>query len=352
MSVTALIGTIKGSWLLRADDARQVWRLEGPAFKGWKVTAATREEDGSYLLATASDVYGPALQRTRDFKEFEQLESSPAWPEESGRKLKQIWRLRAHGGSIFAGVDEAGLFRSADGGATWESICGLNEHETREAWQPGFGGLCLHEILVDPTNQDRMWIGISAVGVFRTDDGGVTWNSKNDGVPVILEDQDHQGIGYCVHGLVQDPDDPNKIYRQDHVGMFVTDDGGDSWVRQEDGLPSTFGFPIVMDPHTRHLFCLPLESDEFRIPVDGRFDIYRSTDAARTWAPSSTGLPRSDTYAGVLRQAMAVDGCNPCGIYVGTTAGTIYVSNDVGESWATIPCHLPRILCVEALMED
>ncbi len=351
MSVTVVAGTDKGGFLIRSDNNRRDWRIEGPIFKGWKVTAVGRNGEGDYLAGTGSFVYGAAIQRSRDLKEWRQVERGPAYDKDSGRKLNQIWRIAGHHGVCYAGVDEAGLFRSRDGGETWEPLHGLNDHPTRRSWQPGNGGLCCHAILLDPKNPKRLWCGISAVGVFRSDDGGQTWHPKNKGVRVILEDKDHPDIGYCVHGLAQDPKNPDVIYRQDHVGMYRSRDGGDTWEVNENGLGSSFGFPIAIDKRTRTLFAIPLESDEYRLPREGKLRVFRSTDGGDSWQASAKGLPQEHAYAGVLRGALATDEQDPAGVYFGTTAGDVYVSNDLGESWRALPCRLPRIHCIAAFSD-
>ncbi len=255
-------------------------------------------------------------------------------------------------GVFYAGVDEAGLFVSRDGGVRWQPVPGLNDHETRSAWCPGAGGLCAHSVLFDSQNPQRVWCGISAVGVFRSDDGGETWQAKNVGVPVILEDEKHKEIGFCVHGLAQDPENADRIYRQDHQGMYRSSNGGDSWEKNEAGLVSGFGFPIAIDRPTRTLFAVPLESDECRLPVDGKFRVYRSRDEGDSWEPLSNGLPQKLAYMGVLRRALTTDHLDPGGVYVGTTSGTVHVSHDLGDSWQALPCTLPRILNVSVFTES
>ncbi len=351
MNVRLIVGTAKGGFVIHSSD-RQDWKIEGPIFKGWKVTTSARDRDGTFLVGTASDVYGSAIHRANDpLGEWKQANQSPQYPRDGGRKMNQIWRIVANGDSIYAGVDEAGLFRSTDGGDIWSPVAGLNEHATRGAWCPGAGGLCAHSILIDPTNPKRLWCGISAVGVFRSDDGGESWQAKNDGIPVILEDKDHPDIGYCVHGLVASPTDANRIYRQDHVGMFRSTDGGDHWERNEEGLPSGFGFPIAMDSQTETLFAAPQESDEYRLPKEGRLCICRSTDRGNRWEEMRDGLPTCHSYEGVLRGAMVTDHLDPCGVYFGTTSGSVYVSVDCGASWKSLPCRLPRVLCVDAYVD-
>jgi len=351
MAVIVAVGTDKGLFLLRAGDARRDWRVEGPLFKGWKVTAFSRDGAGGWLAGTASFVYGAAIQHSRDLKDWKQVEHGPAYPPDGKHKLTQIWRLVSSDGACYAGVAEAGLFRSEDHGETWRPVRGLNEHRTRDAWQPGAGGLCAHSILIDPQNARRMWCGISAVGVFRSDDGGESWQARNDGVPVILEDKDHQDIGFCVHALAPDPHDADVIFRQDHRGMFRSRDGGDRWERIENGLPSGFGFPLCIDRNTKALYAVPLESDEYRMPRDGALRVCRSTDGGDSWHALSAGLPQEHAYAGVLRTSMAVDNLQPGGVYFGTTGGEVFTSSDGGDSWTALPSRFPRIHCVEAFAD-
>lgn len=349
--VLLIVGTDKGAFLLRSDAGRARWTAEGPLFRGWRVTAAMRDPRGRYFLGVASMVYGATIQSSDDLVRWRQAPDGPSYPRGGPRKLNQVWEIRAHAGALFAGVDEAGLFRSEDGGESWKPVDGLNEHPTRAAWFPGAGGLCAHAILGDPRDPRRLWCGISAVGVFRTDDGGLTWRSKNQGVPLVMKDQVEKEVGYCVHALAPDPDDPRLIYRQDHRGMFRTRDGGDSWQRIETGLPSGFGFPLALDPGTKTLFAAPLESDEYRMPPEGRLRVYRSRNGGDSWEPLTRGLPQSHAYPVVLRKALVVDGLDPAGIYLGTTAGTLHASRDGGDTWETLPLLAPRIICLAAFVE-
>jgi hypothetical protein len=351
MGVTVMVGTEKGAFLYRSNRDRREWHLEGPLFRGWKVTASERTVSGRYLAATASQVYGAALHASRDLQTWRQIEHGPAYPQGGDRKLHQIWTVRAAGARLYAGVDVAGLFRSDTDGESWEPVSALNDHPTRPSWFPGAGGLCLHGILVDPKRPERIWCGISAVGVWYSDDEGASWSARNEGVRCIIPDKDTPDIGYCVHGMVHDPDAPDTIFRQDHTGMYRTHDGGLHWERIENGLASWFGFPIAIDPHSKSLFAFPMESDEYRLPVGGRFRIYRSRNGGDSWEPLERGLPREPTYAGVLRGALAVDGLEPAGVYVGSTAGSVYASADGGDSWQALPGTLPRILSVRAYVE-
>jgi hypothetical protein len=351
MGVLVIVGTEKGGFLCRSDSARTAWDIEGPLFKGWRVTASARSPSGRYLVATTSHVYGAALQSSNDLKAWRQIDKGPTYPAGGDRKLNQIWTIRCGDTRHFAGVDEAGLFVSDDDGESWRPVSGLNDHPSRRSWFPGAGGLCAHSVLVHPKRPERIWCGISAVGVWRSDDGGVTWTPKNEGVRCLSPDKDFPGIGYCVHGLALDPDDPETIYRQDHSGMFRTHDGGESWERNEQGLASWFGFPIAMDMRSRTLFSFPLESDEYRLPVDGKCRVYRSRTMGASWEALGTGLPDWRYYGTVLRGAMAVDGLDPTGVYVGSTSGDVFVSADAGDSWRTLPCRLPRVLSVAAYVE-
>lgn len=370
MKVVVIIGTEKGAFVARSRAERRDWQIEGPLFKGWKVTASGRSPSGRYLLATASQVYGAALHAGFDLKTWRQIEAGPSYPPvESAssepaadptdewvaqarvRKLNQIWTLHCGERRHYAGVDVAGLFTSDDDGETWQPVDGLNDHPTRSSWFPGAGGLCAHAVLVDPRRPDTIWCAMSAVGVWRSDDGGKTWAGKNEGVRCVAPNPQHPEIGYCVHGLAQDPQDARTIFRQDHSGMYRTRNGGDTWERIENGLPSWFGFPIAIDPHTRALFAFPMESDEYRLPVGGRFRVYRSRDEGDSWHEVGAGLPDAPVYAGVLRGAMAVDGLDPIGVYVGSTSGDVFASADGGESWQALPCRLPRVLSVKAYVE-
>jgi len=342
MGVVVIVGTEKGAFVARSDDKRS-WSVGGPLFKGWKATCAARGPDGRFWMGTASRVYGAALQVSEDLKEWRQVENGPAYPEGGKRTLNQVWTIVPAGERLYAGVDEAGLFQSDDGGESWQPVDSLNEHASRDAWFPGAGGLCAHVVL---PQGDRLWVGISAVGAWRSDDQGATWQARNSGVRQVIEDESFKDIGFCIHGLAPDPDERDTLYRQDHTGMYKTTDAGDTWERAMEGLPSWFGFPVVFEPRTRSVLCFPMESDEYRMPVEGRFRVYRSRDRAASWEELAEGLPAQPTYAGVLRGAMAVDGEG--GVYVGSTGGAVYASADAGDTWRPLPCTLPRVLSVEA----
>jgi hypothetical protein len=350
MGVVVIVGTEKGAFLCRAGLDRNRWDVEGPLFKGWKVTASARSASGRFLLATTSQVYGPALHVSTDLKNWRQIDKAPAYAEGGDRKLNQIWTIRCDNGRHYAGVDEAGLFVSDDDGESWRPVSGLNDHPSRKAWFPGAGGLCAHAVLIHPKRPDQIWCGISAVGALRSDDGGHSWIPKNEGIKILAEDKDFPGIGCCVHGLVQDPDNPDVLYRQDHTGMFRTRNGGESWERNEKGLPSWFGFPIAIDGRSGALFAFPMQSDEYRMPVDGAFRVYRSRNRGDSWEPLGKGLPDS-YYGSVLRGALGLDPLDPVGVYIGSTSGDVFASPDGGDSWQMMPCRLPRVLSVAAYVE-
>ena len=374
MGVRVLVGTVKGGFWVTSSNRRD-WEVTGPFLKGWKVTAGLRLSNGRFVAAVGSDVYGPAVHMYNNYVHngrspgtvggqphsgdgshasggsWEQLPGGPEYPEGGPGRFRQIWTLAENRGTLYAGVQDAGLFRSIDGGNSWDPVTGLNEHATRGAWTPGAGGLCCHALLFSRDNPERMWCGISAVGVFRTDDGGTTWMPKNRGVYWTHEDEEFKEIGYCVHALAQDPDDPGVIYRQDHSGMYRSRDGAERWERNEKGLDTAFGFPIVLDRASRFLFAVPQESDQYRVPVGGVLRVMRSTDGGDSWHSASTGLPAANAFGTVLRGAMAVDDLEPGGVYMGTTSGTLHVSDDLGESWTNLPVVLPRILHVSAWVE-
>lgn len=344
MTTVLQIGTMKGAWLARSDD-RTAWDISQPALKGWQVTTFGRTADGTHLAATASTWYGAAVHRSEDLADWQQVVPGPQFEGDGAPSLEKVWTLATTDGALFAGVAEAGLFRSDDNAATWRPVPGFNEHPTRPGWQPGLGGLAAHRILVDPADVKRMWVGVSAVGVFYTEDGGTTWELRNAGIPHAAQDDTYPDIGFCVHGLVADPAAPDTIWRQDHLGVFRTTNGALSWHRIEDGLPAGFGFAIGRDTASGRLFVVPLESDEFRMPVGGEFAVYSSDDGGDSWQMAGGwSRPGSDT---VLRDAIATDGEG--GVYVGTTGGRVAVSSDAGESWHELPHTFPRILSVHAL---
>jgi hypothetical protein len=367
MSVALLVGTPKGAAILRSQD-RKAWSRDF-VLRGWPVTASVRDDKGRVYAAVNSPNYGVAIFVSDDLKTWTQLPAAPRYrPEDrgnpehhrivsqmdftgvlksGGRFVDQIWTLHFAHGALYAGVSEAGLFVSRDRGESWQPVDGFNNHPTRDSWAPGAGGLGAHTVLSDDRNPQRMWVGVSAAGFFRTDDGGKTWTPKNEGV--------NGELGQCVHSVTHDPANAGVLFRQEHRGVHRSDDGGDSWKVIEDGLPVTelsdghrcsFGFPCVMDRRSGRVFVAPLDGDNFRFPRDGQLAVYRCADGAR-WEAKSSGLP-ADCFTAVLRGAMAADQLDPGGVYLGTASGAVYASADCGDSWREIASGLPRIMSVEA----
>lgn len=341
MGVQLIVGTAKGALILNSGDDRQKWEIEGPIYRGWFVTAAARDPGGRTYLGLTHEVYGTIVMVSDDMREWQHIENGPKYTEADGLTMNSIWCFHIAADSIYAGVDEAGLFKSTDRGENWLPVAGLNGCPGRQDWQPGASGLCLHHMLSDPNNPERLWVGISAVGVMRSEDGGNSWTPLNKGIRT-------DDISFCNHGLVQDPADANVIYRREHFGVYRSQNGGDDWQSIENGLPSDFGFPIVMSQATGDLYVIPLESGEYRAPNDGSLKVFRTSDRGENWTPMVGGLPQERVGSSVLRQAMSIDDLDPAGVYFGTTSGTIHVSNDNGENWSEIASMLGRIMCVEA----
>lgn len=351
-----LVGTVKGMFLYRGDARRAEWQLSGPHLGGWEVFSLAGDNRRRRILAgTGHFSTGPTIRTSGDFgATWQPIERGPAFADGSGAKLNHIWQIVPGAphvpGTWYAGVDDAALFVSEDDGNTWRELEGLTRHPTRPRWMPGFGGLCLHSIVIDPDNPRRLWVGISAVGVFRTEDGGETWKLCNGGLhnvaPEFIKDPD---MGRCVHKLVRDPERADTLYLQYHGGVFKSDDAADSWTRISAGLPHDFGFPMAAT-RSGGIFVVPLLSDENRVVPDGALKVWRSRDQGRTWRALTHGLPQETHFVGVLRDAMTSDALSPAGVFFGTTMGEVFASTDDGETWRQLPGRLPRITSLKAWM--
>ncbi|MFA5057247.1 MAG: hypothetical protein WC485_03975 [Opitutaceae bacterium] len=348
-----LIGTVKGAFFYHTDFHRRKWTLTGPHLPGWEVASLCGDpNDGRIFAGTCSYAYGATIRVTRNLgRTWHEVEKGPAYSAESGFKLNRIWQIvpghPSQPGTWYAGVEEAGLFVSRDDGRTWTELDGLTRHPTRPQWFPGNGGMCLHTILVDPANPRRLWVAASAIGVFRSEDAGATWQTCNRDLPLVPTGQPVESeVSRCVHKMVLDPEKPGVLYQQFHGGVFKSEDAGASWKSIARGLPSDFGFPLAITPRG-DLFIVPLQSDEQRFVPDGALKVYRSRDRGRTWRALSKGLPSPPHYVGVLRDAMAADALDPAGVYFGTTMGEVYCSADAGETWRQLPGQFPRITTIK-----
>ena len=368
-SLLVLVGTRKGAFILTGDRSRQRWKVTGPYNPGTDTYHLTFDSraGGRIFAASNSMWFGPQIEYSDDFgKTWEQateqprFHGKPEYAEHDGPTVSNIWHIEpgrhTERGALYAGVQPAALFKSTDSGATWHELGGLGKHPTRSEWMPGFGGLCLHSIALDPQLTDRMWVGISAAGVFRTDDGGETWQPTNRGVRADFNPADPlPEWGQCPHKLLSHPATPGLLYQQNHCGVFRSDDYGDQWTDITEGLPSRFGFVLGLhhtDPQT--LFVLPedevLGSDVgggIRYVSGARFRVFRSRSGGQDWKPLTNGLPQEHAYLHVLREGMASDTLDPMGIYVGTVNGQIFYSRDEGDNWELMIENLPPINSVE-----
>ncbi len=346
------LGTVKGVFFYASDEGRRDWRLTGPALPGMEVFSLGGDlARGRLIAGTEQWERGPTIRLSDDGGlTWREAQRDPAFAADSEAKLKHIWRIvpghPSQPGTWYAGTDDAALFVSRDDGETWDELSGLQAHPSRPMWMPGAGGLCLHSIVVDPQSPDRLWVAISAVGVFRSEDGGATWSLCNQGLPnVAPEFIKGEDMGRCVHRLELDPSAPNALVLQFHFGVYRSTDGGDSWTKISAGLPHDFGFPLAVTQDD--LFVVPLVRDSYRVVPDGIFKVWRSRDRGRTWKALTQGLPPADCFVGVLRDAMTADGLDPAGIYLGTTGGEVFVSSDAGGTWQGLPARLPRITSVQ-----
>jgi photosystem II stability/assembly factor-like uncharacterized protein len=372
--VMVFVGTRKGAFILTSDSQRKAWQVSGPHFKGWNVMHMTRDaRDGRLHAAVVHDVYGPSTHFSDDLgKNWTQAKEAPAFtnPSTSARPIgtvaeardpeaakskpetvANIWNIQPgradEPGVLYAGIQPAALFKSTDHGNTWTINDGLYNHATRGEWGPGAGGLCLHTIVLDPTDPKRMYVGISAVGCFRTDDGGVTWQPRNKNVRADFLPDKFPEYGQCLHKMVMHPDQPDVLYQQNHCGMYRSDNLGDDWIDVGEGrLPSRFGFPIAVHPHDpKTIYVVPAEGDG-RLSIDGKFNVWRSKNGGESWKRLSKGLP-DRAHLLSLREAMAVDTLDDAGVYVGTNTGQVFYSRDAGDAWGLLADFLPAVLSVE-----
>jgi len=364
-AVRVLVGTRKGAFVLTSDAKREQWDVEGPLFAGWEVyhLKGSPADPNRLYASQSTGWFGQLIQRSDDAgaswhpmgNEFA-YEGTPGthqWYDGTQHpwEFARVWHLepsQSDPDTIFAGVEDAAIFRSTDGAKTWHELPGLRNHPSGASWQPGAGGLCLHTILIDPTDEARMYAAISAAGVFRTDDAGQTWAPVNKGLRSQgIPDQDAE-VGHCVHRIAMHPSRPNVLFMQKHWDVMRSDDSGDTWREISGNLPSDFGFPIDVHAHEPDtIYVVPIKSDSEHFPPDGKLRVYRSRTGGDEWEALTNGLPQSDCYVNVLRDAMAVDSHDPCGIYFGTTGGQVYASADSGDSWAPIVRDLPAVLSVE-----
>ena len=352
-----LVGTTKGAFLLRSSPSRSRWEMGGPYFHGDAVYAFNFDgREGRHRLwaSTHSILWGTLLRSSDDFgKTWTTPENAPIrFPVGSGLSLKNIWQIALpedRPAAVYCGVDPAALFESLDGGESWSLVQGLFDHPHRARWQPGNGGLALHTIVFDPSNAKRMYAGISAGGVYRTDDGGKTWQARNKGIRVTFSPDRYPEFGQCVHKFAVHHARPERLFLQNHWGLYRSGNAGDTWEDIAHGLPSDFGFPVVIHPHDPDcVYVIPVESDEFRCTPEGHMRVYRTRNAGGTWEPLSRGLPQRNSYETVLRDGMVADSFDPAGIYFGTRSGRLYGSRDNGKSWDLIAEGLPPIVCVKA----
>ena len=356
--VLVLVGTTKGAFIFTSDASRKRWTVDGPHFPGESVYSIAYDQRAGrtrLLVGVHSNHWGATVRLSDDFGRTWTGPERQAvrFPESSGLSLAQVWQIAPARDDepdvVYCGVEPAALFRSADAGESWEPVDGLLNHEHRPKWMPGGGGLCLHTIVLDANDPQRMAIAISTAGFYRTDDGGASWTPRNNGVRAVFLPNQMPEFGQCVHKVVNHPSRPERLFLQNHWGLYRSDDWGDSWHDIANGVPSDFGFAIQMHPHDPDTaYIVPLQSDEFRIVPDAKLRVYRTRDAGTSWEPLGNGLPQERAFESVLRDALTTDTHESAGVYFGTRSGKLYGSSDGGESWTSIIDTLPPICCVKA----
>ena len=355
--VRLLVGTKKGAFILESDEARKDWSVRGPLCEGWPVHDIIVEPgSGALLVAAGNAWYGPAVWRSEDDGETWTHSSSGLTYGDEAEPMKSIWSLAATpDGALLAGVEPAGLFRSDDGGSTWQHVEGLTNHPTRPTWGPGAGGLIAHTIIPHPTDTDRTWVGISAVGVFETRDGGTSWEPRNVGVRAEFNPENRfPETGQCVHKFAMAAGEPDTFYQRNHCGVYRSDDGSATWQEITGDLPTDFGFAMVAHPRDADTcWVIPLSTpEEGRFMPDGHTAVWRTNDRGASWICSDAGLPKKNAYMSVLREAMARDTLDPVGITFGTATGQVWHSSDEGVTWRMITDTLPEIWAVESAVVE
>jgi photosystem II stability/assembly factor-like uncharacterized protein len=356
MGVAVLVGTRKGLFVIAGDERRREWSVDGPHLTGWEVLHAIRDaRDGTLYAATNNFVYGATVHRSPDQGRSWERAEGIGLPDDSGLTLEKTWHVEPgraeEPGTLWLGAAPGALFRTDDGGTTWEPVRSLLEDPTRERWQPGAGGMCTHSIQLDPSDPQRMYVGISAAGVFRSEDGGSSWTPANSGTAAdFMPENPFPEVGQCVHKLLLHPSQPDRLWQQNHCGVYRSDDRGESWERLEgNGLPSGFGFPLALDPADPDAaYVVPEVGAENRVTCDGRLGVYRTRDRGASWELLTNGLPQS-AWASVKREGMSFDRNDPVGIYLGTQGGSLFVSPDGGGEWLETARYLPEILSVETV---
>jgi photosystem II stability/assembly factor-like uncharacterized protein len=363
--VRVLVGTRKGAFVLTSDGARRAWTVEGPHFGGWEIyhMAGSPADPDRIWASQSTGWFGQLVQRSDDGgrtwspvgKDFvyDGVPGTHQWYDGTPHpwEFARVWHFEPSAtdpDTVYAGVEDAALFCSTDGGHSWRELSGLRSHGSGPSWQPGAGGMCLHTIVLDPSDAARMWVAISAAGVFRSTDGGQSWQPANRGLrSAQLPDEDAE-VGHCVHRIAMHPARPDTLFMQKHWDVMRSDDGGSSWHEVSGNLPSDFGFTLGIHTHEPEtVYVVPITSDSEHYPPGGQLRVYRSRTGGGEWEPLTKGLPQSNCYVDVLRDAMALDSLEDCGVYFGTTGGQVYASADGGDSWEAIVRDLPAVLSVE-----